>query len=58
MASASDAFTVDQYRRLEGAGVTHVLTMPWVLYSGLTEDLDQKRDGIRRFADEVIARMG
>jgi probable F420-dependent oxidoreductase len=57
MASASDAFTVDHYRALGDAGVTHVLTMPWVLYSGLTEDLGQKRDGIRRFADEVIARM-
>jgi len=57
MASASDAFSVDHYRRLEEAGVSHVLTMPWVLYSGLTEDLEQKRDGIRRFADEVVARM-
>jgi probable F420-dependent oxidoreductase len=57
MASASDAFSVDHYRRLEEAGVSHVLTMPWVLYSGLTEDLERKRDGIRRFADEVIARM-
>jgi len=57
MASASDAFSVDHYRRLADAGVTHVLTMPWVLYSGLTGDLGQKRDGIRRFADEVIAKM-
>jgi probable F420-dependent oxidoreductase len=57
MASASDAFTVDHYRRLGDAGVTHVLTMPWVVYSGLTADLAQKRDGIRRFADDVIARM-
>jgi len=57
MASASDAFSVDHYRRLADAGVTHVLTMPWVLYSGLTGDLGPKRDGIRRFADEVIARM-
>ena len=57
MASASDAFSVDHYRRLADAGVTHVLTMPWVLYSGLTGDLDQKCVGLRRFADEVIARM-
>jgi probable F420-dependent oxidoreductase len=58
MASASDAFTVDHYRRLAEAGVTHVLTMPWVVTSGLTDELARKRDGIRRFADEVIARMG
>jgi probable F420-dependent oxidoreductase len=57
MASASDAFTVDHYRRLGDAGVSHVLTMPWVPYSGLTADLAQKRDGIRRFAEEVIGRM-
>jgi probable F420-dependent oxidoreductase len=57
MASASDAFTLDHYRRLGDAGVTHVLTMPWVVYSGLTADLTQKRDGIRRFAEDVIARM-
>lgn len=57
MASASDAFTVDHYRALGDAGVTHVLTMPWVLYSGLTADLAQKCDGIRRFADDVIAGM-
>jgi probable F420-dependent oxidoreductase len=58
MASASDAFTPDHYRRLEDAGVTHVLTMPWVLYAGLAADLEQKRDGLRRFADDVIARLG
>jgi len=57
MASASDAFGVDHYRRLADAGVTHVLTMPWVLYSGLTGDLEQKCEGLRRFADDVIARM-
>jgi len=57
MASASDAFTVDHYRALGDVGVTHVLTMPWVLYSGLTADLAEKCDGIRRFADDVIAGM-
>jgi len=57
MASASDAFSVEHYLRLADAGVTHVLTMPWVLTAGLTADLAQKCDGIRRFADDVIARM-
>lgn len=57
MASASDAFSVDHYRALGDAGVTHVLTMPWVPYSGLTDDLARKCDGIRRFADDVIAAM-
>ena len=57
MASASDAFTPDGYRRLEDAGVTHVLTLPWVFTHGDTQDLEKKKDGMRRFADDVIARM-
>jgi probable F420-dependent oxidoreductase len=56
MASASDAFDLDGYRRLADAGVTHVLTMPWVFTHGDTRDLEQKKDGMRRFADAVIAR--
>ena len=57
MASASDAFTPDGYRRLEDAGVTHVLTLPWVFTHGDTQDLEKKKDGMRRFADDVIARV-
>ena len=58
MASATDAYDIDGYRRLGDAGVTHVLTMPWMFYHGDTQDLQQKVDGIRRFADDVIAKMG
>ena len=58
MASASDVYDVDGYRSLERAGVTHVLTMPWAFYSGLTDDLEKQCDGIRRFADDVIQVMG
>jgi hypothetical protein len=28
--------------------------MPWAFYHGLTEDLQKKQDGLRRFADEVL----
>jgi probable F420-dependent oxidoreductase len=56
--SAIDAFDVDGYRRLEEAGVTHVATMPWFFYGGMTDDLDKKLEGIRRFADDIIAKMG
>jgi probable F420-dependent oxidoreductase len=58
MASASDAFDRDGYRRLADAGVTHVLTLPWVFTHGDTKDLEKKKDGMRRFADSVIAREG
>jgi probable F420-dependent oxidoreductase len=55
MASPNDVADLDGYRRLEDAGVTHLLTIPWLRYSGPTGDLEVKRDAIRRFADEVIA---
>ncbi|MBW2427025.1 MAG: TIGR03619 family F420-dependent LLM class oxidoreductase, partial [Deltaproteobacteria bacterium] len=57
MASASDAADVDGYRRLGDGGVTHILTIPWVFHHGLTDELDKKVDGIRRFAEDVIAKM-
>ena len=55
--AATDAFGLDGYRRLEEAGVTHVLTLPWVFYGGNTDSLDQKRDGMRRFGDDIIAKL-
>lgn len=55
MASANDAFDLDGYRRLADAGVTHVLTLPWIFSHGDTKDLEEKREGLRRFADEVVA---
>lgn len=55
MATPSDAFTVDGYRKLEDAGVTHILTMPWPFYHGETEDIDKKIDGVKRYADDIIA---
>ena len=57
MASANDAWDVAGYRRLEDAGVTHVLTMPWAFYHGLTDDLERKREGIQRFAEDVITAL-
>lgn len=53
--SSKDAYTVDHYRRLADGGVTHLLTLPWVFYGGFTDDLGQRLDGVKRFADDVIA---
>lgn len=58
MASASDAFDRDGYRRLADAGVTHVLTLPWIFSHGDTQELAKKRDGMRRFAEEIILPLG
>lgn len=57
MATPSDAWDIDGYRRLQDAGVTHILTMPWAFYHGETDDLELKIDGLRRFADDVVAKM-
>ncbi len=57
MATPSDAWDIDGYRRLEDAGVTHILTMPWAFYHGETEDLELKQDGIRRFAEDIVLPM-
>lgn len=52
--SLSDAVTLDHFRRAEEVGVTDVLTMPWVYHGGFDQPLEQKLDGLRRFADEVV----
>jgi len=57
MATPSDAYDVDGYRRLEDAGVTHILTMPWPFYHGETNELDKKIDGVKRYADDIISRF-
>ena len=57
VAACRDAFDVDGYRRLEEVGVTHIQTMPWLFYGLSGDDLEQKQEGLRRFADDVIARM-
>ena len=54
--SAKDAWDLDGYRRLHDAGVTHLVTMPWYFYAGADSDLAGKLDGIRRFADDIIAK--
>ncbi len=57
MATPSDAWTVDGYKRLADAGVTHILTMPWPFYHGETDELDKKIDGVKRYADDIVAKM-
>lgn len=57
MATPSDAFTVEGYRALAAGGVTHILTQPWPFYYGNTEDLSERCEGIRRFAQDIIAQF-
>jgi probable F420-dependent oxidoreductase len=54
--SLKDAWDLDGYRRAADAGVTHLVTMPWYFYAGPEADLAGKLDGIKRFADDIIAK--
>ncbi len=58
LASVLDAVKLDDYRRLEEIGVTHVQTMPWVFYGGPTDDTQKRVDGVRRFGDEIARPLG
>jgi hypothetical protein len=58
MATPSDAWNVEGYKRLEDAGVTHIMTMPWPFYHGASESLEHKIDSIKRFSDDVISQCG
>jgi probable F420-dependent oxidoreductase len=57
VAACSDAFDADGIRRLGDAGVTHYATAPWLFYGGSWSSLQDKLDGMRRFADQVIAKL-
>jgi alkanesulfonate monooxygenase SsuD/methylene tetrahydromethanopterin reductase-like flavin-dependent oxidoreductase (luciferase family) len=54
MATPSDAWNVEGYKRLADVGVTHILTMPWPFYHGETDELDKKMDSVKRYADDII----
>lgn len=51
----SDAFLPEQFAEARAAGITEVWTMPWAYYAGLDAPLEAKLDGMRRFAEEVMA---
>jgi probable F420-dependent oxidoreductase len=52
----NDALTRDDFARAEAGGITDVMTMPWLYYHGFDATLEQKIDGMRRFAEDVLDR--
>jgi probable F420-dependent oxidoreductase len=48
-----DAFRPEHYQRAGEAGITAVLTMPWVFYCGPQGSLADKIDGMRRFRADM-----
>jgi len=57
MASPNDAWEINGYKKLADNGISHLLTMPWAFYHGENATLEQKKDGIKRFAEDVIHKM-
>ena len=51
-----DAYSLDGIRRLEDMGVTDVIVGLRNVYAGKDQPLQQKVDGLKRYADEVIAK--
>lgn len=50
----NDALTADDFARAEAGGITDVMTMPWLYYFGFRATLEQKIEGMRRFAEDVV----
>ncbi len=52
-----DAADLAGFQRMQELGVTDAIVMPWLLYGGGADSLGDKKDAVRRFADEIIAKM-
>ena len=60
-----DAFDLDGMKRAEEAGVTHMLSTPWMIYGGFRDykqlakgaPLDVVKDSLKRFGDDFIAKL-
>jgi hypothetical protein len=49
----TDAVTVADYERAEAAGITGILTMPWMFYAGPNASLAEKIDGMQRWREDL-----
>jgi len=54
---AIDVRDLDGFRRLRDMGITDAVVWPWHFYGGNATTLAQREDVIRRFSDDVIARI-
>jgi probable F420-dependent oxidoreductase len=53
-----DRFGLDGYRAQAEIGVTDAIVVPWVFYGvGLDGPLQDKLDGMKRFADEIMGKL-
>ena len=54
-AALRDVVDVDGYRAMRDAGVTELITVPWLFYGDSAQSCEAKCAGIRRFGDEVLS---
>ena len=54
----TDAFTIADYERAEAAGITHILTMPWMFRTGPDATLAEKVDGMTKFRRDLALDSG
>ena len=50
----TDAFLPEHFERAREGGITECMTMPWAYYSGMEAGVQEKIEGMRRFAADVI----
>lgn len=54
-AVCTDVYDADGYRALQEAGVTEIVTIPWMMYGvPINGDLDAKLDGVKRYAEKLV----
>lgn len=49
----TDAFTTADYQRAADAGITGIITMPWMFYAGPDASLADKIDGMQRLRKDL-----
>jgi hypothetical protein len=49
----TDAFTPEHYERAEAHGITGIITMPWMFYTGPKASPAEKIDGMRKFRKDL-----
>jgi len=49
----TDAFTLENYAAAEAGGITGIITMPWMFYSGSDASVTDKIDGMHRFREDL-----
>jgi probable F420-dependent oxidoreductase len=50
----TDAFLPEHFAAAEQGGITDCMTMPWAYYFGMDATVEQKLEGMTRFAETVI----